>query len=115
MDPGELLLPLDVLRVGDAHASELNHALAQGCLDHPDQFRGSSAAVNFISFLEGSCVDGCSMGEAFSPCIFQLAQLFCPWTSFMLPSRYVAPSPLVVADSFLHLAPILAHLTGGIL
>jgi len=31
MDPGELLLPLDVLRDGDEHASELNHALVQGC------------------------------------------------------------------------------------
>ena len=55
------------------------------------------------------------MGEAFSSCIFQLAQLFSPWTSFMLASRYVGPSPLAVADSFLHHAPILAHLTGGIL
>lgn len=121
MDPRELLPPLDVPRDGDVHASELNRTLAQGCLDHLGQFKDltgcgrSSAAINFSSFLEGSCVEGRSMGEAFSPCIFQLAQLFSCWTSFTLASRYVAPSPLVVAGSFLHYAPVLAHLTGGIL
>lgn len=120
MDPGELLLPLDVLRDGDVHASEPNHALARGCLDHLGQLRDlrgcgrSSAAINFSSFLKESCVDRHSVGEAFNPCIFQLVQLFSPWTSFTLASRYMAPSPFVVADSFLHHAPILAHLTGGI-
>lgn len=77
-------------------------------------FGRSSAATDCQQLWDGGCVGGHSMGEAFRLCTcWQLSSPL--WTSYSLPSNYMMPCPLLVADGFLHHVPIPAHLSGGVL